>query len=174
MRKRDNYKLDIIPGIALSAFSLFYMSQISGIKAFKGLGSTPLNNHFVPWLWSGALLFLSLWLIVRGVMKYRRCKAEGKIESGASLWSALVEKREVVASFVALALYVAFMGSVGFVITTTIYVFAQILILTPKERWASNIIPAAITALIAGCLLFYIFRSTLNVLLPVGLFGFGL
>ncbi|MCR5346719.1 MAG: tripartite tricarboxylate transporter TctB family protein [Fretibacterium sp.] len=174
MKNRDNYKMDIIPGVILALFSLFYMCQIPGIKIFKGLGSTPLNNHFVPWLWSGGLLFLSVWLIVRGILKYRRVKADGVENQGASLLSALADKREVILSFIALTLYVAFMNSVGFVITTTVYVFVQILLLTPTERWSRNIVPAAITALIAGCLLFYIFRSTLNVLLPVGLFGFGL
>ena len=170
MKDRNNYKLDIVPGVVLAAFSIFYMCQISGIRVFKGLGSTPLNNHFVPWLWSGALLFLSLWLIVRGVLKYRRFGAK----EGGSLWAALMDKREVIASFIALGLYVAFMNSLGFVIATTAYVFVQILLLTPVERWGRNVVPAVVTAVVAGCLLFYIFRSTLNVLLPVGLFGFGL
>ncbi|MBQ6775957.1 MAG: tripartite tricarboxylate transporter TctB family protein [Synergistaceae bacterium] len=174
MKKRDNYKLDIVPGVVLALFALFYMSQIPGIKVFKGLGSTPLNNHFIPWLWGGALLTLSLWLIVRGILKYRRVKAEGKLSNEGSLLKSLSDEREVILSFIALIIYVAFMESVGFIIMTCVYVFAQILILTPTEKWAKNIIPALITAVITGCLLFYIFRSVLNVLLPVGMFGFGL
>ena len=174
MKNRNNYKLDIIPGVVLALFSLFYMSKIPGIKVFKGLGSTPLNNHFIPWLWGGSLLFLSLWLIVRGILNYRRLKAEGGISGEGSLFGALAEKREVIFSFIALIIYVAFMETVGFVIMTCIYVFVQILILTPVEKWAKNIVPALITAVITGCLLFYIFRSVLNVLLPVGMFGLGL
>lgn len=174
MKRDKQYKLDIIPGIVLAVFAVFYMSKISGIRVFKSLGATPLTNHFIPWLWGGSMLALSLWLIIRGIMKYRRLKIAGALPESESLFAALWEKREVIFSFIALALYVGFMESIGFVITTCIYTFVQILILTPVEKWAKNFIPALITAVITGFLLFYVFRVMLNVLLPVGMFGFGL
>ena len=75
----------------------------------------------------------------------------------------------------ALGLYVGLMGPIGFVPTTILYVFVQILVLTPGEHRKKNVLPAAITAIITGCLLFYIFRYMLNVLLPIGLLSiFGL
>ncbi|MBR1671435.1 MAG: tripartite tricarboxylate transporter TctB family protein [Fretibacterium sp.] len=174
MKKDSQYKLDIIPGVILAAFSIWYMAQVPGIRVFKSLGATPLTNHFIPYLWGSALLLLSAWLIVRGILKYRRFKARGGVSEGASLWAALADKREVIGSFIALALYVAFMDSVGFTIATIVYVFAQILILTPTARWGKNVLPAAATAVVAGFLLFYLFRVVLNVLLPVGLYGPGL
>ncbi|MBQ7577170.1 MAG: tripartite tricarboxylate transporter TctB family protein [Synergistaceae bacterium] len=174
MKRDKQYKLDIIPGIVLAVFAVFYMSKISGIRVFKSLGATPLTNHFIPWLWGGSMLALSLWLIIRGIMKYRRLKISGALPESESLFASLWEKREVIFSFIALALYVGFMESIGFVITTCIYTFVQILILTPVEKWAKNFIPALITAVITGFLLFYVFRVMLNVLLPVGMFGFGL
>lgn len=172
--KDRNYRIDIIPGLILALFSVFYMCQIPYIRVFKGLGSTPLNNHFVPWLWGGSLLFLSLWITVRGVLKYRRFKAQNEGAEGSSPPAALADKREVVASFIALALYVAFMNDLGFTLSTALYVFVQILILTPMERWQKNILPALVTGVVAGVLLFYIFRVVLNVLLPIGLYGPGL
>ena len=174
MKKDKQYKLDIIPGIILAAFAIFYMLQVPKVRVFKSLGATPLTNHFVPYLWGGAMLVLSLWLVIRGIMKYRRLKAQNAIPENEGIFAGLWEKREVIFSFIALALYVGFMESVGFVITTCIYIFIQIIILTPAEKWAKNFIPALITALVTGCLLFYIFKVMLNVLLPVGIFGFGL
>lgn len=173
--KNKQYKLDIIPGIVIAVFSIAYLAMIPQIATFTGLGSTPLTNHFVPYLWGGALLVLSLWIIARGLRKRKKYLAEGgKIEK-TSIKDALVEKREVVASFIALALYVGLMGSVGFVITTIVYVFVQILILTPREKWKKTYVPAGITAIIVGVLLFYIFRYILNVLLPIGILSvFGL
>lgn len=171
--KDRNYKIDIVPGIVLALFSIFYMFQIQDIRVFKGLGSTPLNNRFVPWLWGSTLLLLSLWITVRGFLKFCRFKARNEKSESSSLLTQLMEKREVIASFIALVLYVAFLGSVGFVIDTIVYVFVQILILTPLERWRRNVLPAAVTAVVSSCLLFYIFRVSLNVLLPVGSFGFG-
>lgn len=173
--KNKQYKMDIIPGIVIALFSIAYMSMIPGIKAFDGLGATPLTNHFVPYLWGGALLVLGIWITVRGFRKRKKFLAEGGKAEHVSFKEALMAKWEVVASFIALALYVGLMGPVGFVITTIVYVFVQILILTPREKWSKTYLPAAITALVAGCALFYIFKYLLNVLLPVGVLSvFGL
>lgn len=173
--KNKNYKQDIIPGVVLALFAIGYLAMVPGIPTFTGLGATPLTNHFIPYLWGGVLLVLSAWLIVRGLRKRKKYLAEGgKIEK-TSVKAALMEEREVIASFIALALYVALMGPVGFLITTILYVFVQILILTPRENWKKNYLPAAITAVLSGVLLFYIFRYLLNVLLPVGILSvFGL
>ena len=169
------YKLDIIPGIVLSLFAIAYLSQIHTIVEFKGLGSTPLTNRFVPYLWGCALLALSLWVLVRGLRKRKRLLDEGGELDKTSLKAVLSDKREVVFSFIALTVYVALMGSLGFVITTFAYVFAQILILTPREGWKKTYLPAAITAAVSAGLLFYVFRYLLNVLLPVGILSvFGL
>ena len=173
--KNKQYKLDIIPGIVLAVFSIAYLSMIPSIQTFTGLGSTPLTNHFIPYLWGGVVLCLSLGIIVRGLRKRKKYLAEGgKIEK-TSLKAILMEKREVVASFIALGLYVGLMGVIGFLITTVVYLFVQILILTPREKWKKNYVPAAITAVVAGVVLFFIFRYVLNVLLPVGILSvFGL
>lgn len=64
--KNKQYKLDIIPGIVIALFSIGYMAMIPSIKTFTGLGATPLTNHFVPYLWGGALLVLGLWITARG------------------------------------------------------------------------------------------------------------
>ena len=69
----------------------------------------------------------------------------------------------------ALVIYVGLMDLVGFVIMTVLYTFAQILILTPREKWKKNFVPAGIVALVAGFLLYYLFKVQLNVLLPAGI-----
>ena len=108
--KNSKYRLDIIPGTVIFIFSIWYLLNIPGIPTFTGLGATPLTNHFVPYLWGGAMLVLSLWLIVRGMKKRKAYKAEGGVTQKNSMIAALVEKREVVVSFVALGLYVGPLG----------------------------------------------------------------
>lgn len=175
MKRDSKYMQDIVPGLIIALFSLFYLSQISGIQAFVGLGSTPLDNKFVPYLWGGALLILSLWLIVRGAFKYKRFKAAGGIPQKINIGKGISDKREVIASFIALGVYYGLLELVGFVIMTILYTFVQILILTPREKWGRNVIPAGIVALITGILLYYIFKIQLSVLLPSGvLSAFGL
>ena len=163
MKKNSKYMMDIVPGVVIAVFSLLYLSQVPGIQAFEGLGSTPLDNHFVPFL------FLGLWLVGRGIVKFKRFKAAGGEAKKNSLGAAIAEKREVIASFVALVIYVGLMDLVGFVIMTVLYTFAQILILTPREKWKKNFVPAGIVALVAGFLLYYLFKVQLNVLLPAGI-----
>jgi len=173
--KNKQYKLDIIPGIVLALFSIGYLAMIPQIQTFTGMGATPLTNHFVPTLWGSVLLLLSLWIIVRGLRKRKKYLAEGGTIKKTSLKDVLIERREVAASFISLVIYVALMGVVGFAPMTIVYVFVQILILTPRENWKKNYVPAAITAVISGVLLFYIFKYLLNVLLPVGILSvFGL
>ena len=105
-------------------------------------------------------------LFSRGFRKRKKYLAEGGTIVKTSLKDALMEKREVVASFIALTLYVGLMGLVGFAPMTILYVFVQIMILTPKDKWKKIMVPAIITAVISGVVLFYIFRYLLNVLLP--------
>ncbi|MCI8909512.1 MAG: tripartite tricarboxylate transporter TctB family protein [Oscillibacter sp.] len=173
--KNKQYRLDIIPGIVLALFSIGYLAMIPQIQTFDGMGATPLTNHFIPTLWGSVLLLLSLWIVVRGLRKRKKFLEEGGKVEKTSFRDALMEKREVAASFLSLTIYVALMGVVGFAPMTVLYVFVQILILTPREKWKKNIVPALVTAVITGCVLFYIFRYMLNVLLPIGILSvFGL
>ncbi len=175
MNKNSKYMMDILPGIVIALFSLWYISMVPGIKTFTGMGSTPLTNHFVPYLWGGALLVLALWIIIRGFRKRAAyVKEGGKIEK-FDLKAGFDEKREVIISFIILTVYVALMGPVGFVPMTVLYLFAQILILTPMGDWKKTYIPALIIAVVCSVLFYYLFRYKLNVLLPQGILkNFGL
>lgn len=175
MKKHSNYRLDIIPGVVIALFSLWYMSMIPGIQTFTGMGSTPLTNHFVPYLWGGALLVLAAWLIIRGLRKRAAfIKTGGKLEK-FDLKAGIYDKKEVIQSFALLALYVALMGPVGFVPCTAVYLFFQIIVLTPKANWKKTYLPAVICSLICACLFYYLFRYQLNVLLPQGILkSFGI
>ena len=175
MKKYSNYRVDIVPGVVIALISLLYISMIPGIQSFTGMGSTPLTNHFVPYLWGFSMLILGLWVAVRGFRKRAAfIKAGGKIEK-FDLGKAVNEKLEVIASFAALTVYVALMNTVGFVPMTIIYLFVQILILTPKHDWKKTYVPALIVGIVCSILLYYVFRYHLNVLLPQGILkGFGL
>ncbi len=169
MKKNSNYRLDIVPGIVIALFALAYLLMVPTIQTFTGLGSTPLTNHFVPYLWGGFLLFLGLYVAFRGFRKRAAfIKAGGKV-TPFDLRKAIDEKREVIGSFVILTIYVALMDAVGFVPMTIIYLFFQILVLTPKHEWKKAYVPALIVGVVCAVVLYYIFRYHLNVLLPSGI-----
>lgn len=166
------YKKNLIPGVVLAAFSIAYLACSGQIQPFKGLGSTPLDNRFVPRLWGSILLLLSVILVIRGVRQRKQEleKNGGKISSGTNLVELCKENREVLLSFVFLAVYTALMEPVGFLISTALYVYAETVILTRPEK--KNYVTPAIVAIVAAVAIDLVFVRFLNVLLPTGIFGF--
>ena len=59
---------------------------------------------------------------------------------------------------------------VGFIISTMVYLFLQILVLTPPER--KNVPLAGIIAVVASIAVYALFTYAINSPLPKGLFGF--
>lgn len=63
-------------------------------------------------------------------------------------------------------------SSVGFVISSIVYLFVQILILTPKEkRIPKGIALYAVLSVVFCAVVYVIFRFGLNVMLPAGILG---
>ena len=123
---------DLLTGIVAAAFSAFYLMQTSGIKIFGG-ATAGVTAQTIPRLWGGALLALSLVLILRSILTMRKSKAEETAEKKGIL-AALKERREVVFTFVLLILYAALMKPVGFIIMSILYVYLQVWVLTPPEK----------------------------------------
>ncbi|MDD2957220.1 MAG: tripartite tricarboxylate transporter TctB family protein [Lachnospiraceae bacterium] len=166
------YKKNLIPGIILAAFSVAYLGCSAMITPFTGPGATPLDNRAVPWLWGGLLLLLSVILIVRGI-KERKAYMETagkKIQSGRNLLEICKENKEVLCSFVFLAIYVALMEPAGFLISTALYVYAETVILTRPEK--RNYVIPIIVAIVTAVAIDFVFVRLLNVLLPTGIIGF--
>ncbi len=165
------YKKNLIPGIVLTIFSIIYLVLTSQIKKFSGLGSDPLGARAIPYLWGISLLVLSLILVVRGIKQRNLAiKNNTLVKSELNFTGIIKENREIVLTFVSLAVYIALLEPVGFLIMTAVYLFVQTLILTPKEK--RNYIVTLITSIVIAVALDYVFVCLLNVLLPLGIFGF--
>lgn len=166
------YRTNLAAGGALSLFAVCYLYLSFGIKPFEGIGATPLDAAFIPRLWGTALLVLSLSLIVRG-FRARNAefgKGEGKKKEKFSLREFYTKNGEVILTFASIAVYTALLGPVGFVITSALYVFFQIMILSPPgER---NYKTAAVIAIVSSAAVDYLFVVLLSVLLPTGILGF--
>ncbi len=165
------YKKNLIPGIVLTIFSIIYLVLTSQIKKFSGLGSDPLGARAIPYLSVISLLVLSLILVVRGIKQRNLAiKNNTLVKSELNFTGMIKENREIVLTFVSLAVYIALLEPVGFLIMTAVYLFVQTLILTPKEK--RNYIVTLITSIVIAVALDYVFVCLLNVLLPLGIFGF--
>ncbi len=161
------YKKELVPGIVLTVIAVLYLFFTTQIQPFTGLGSTPLTNRFMPFFWGTCLLILSVMLIIRGIRMRKKELAAGKTATSATTVSFWDNYKEVVLSFILLAIYIALLESVGFIIMTALYVFAEILVLTEKSK--RNFLVSAIVAVVVAFVLYFIFVKSLNVLLPGGI-----
>lgn len=69
-----------------------------------------------------------------------------------------------------LGVYVMIFNRIGFIISSAIYLFFQILVLAPKEK--RNIPAFSITAAVTPVFIYAVFVYAINMPLPKGIFGF--
>lgn len=159
---------DLVTGVIAAVFSAFYLMQTSGIKVFGG-ATAGVTAQTIPRLWGGALLALSLVLILRSILTMRKSKAEETTEKKGIL-AALKERREVVFTFVLLILYAALMKPVGFIIMSILYVYLQVWVLTPPEKRTKRMHTiAGVLAVFFSVSLYFVFTKYLMVMLPPGI-----
>ena len=162
-------KSDLITGIIAAAFSVFYLFQTTTIKIFGG-ATGGVNARTVPEIWGGCLLILSIILIVRSIYGMAKAKKNPTLPEQGNFIKNLIDKREVVYTFALLIGYAALMKPVGFIITSIIYVFLQILILTPIKKRSRKVMGiAAVMAVTFSTVLYYVFTKYFMVLLPPGI-----
>ncbi len=167
---KPKYKMNMFAGGLLFAFGLAYFILSWQIPNFKGLGAPPIDAKFVPRLWGGLLMLLSAIVFVRGLLEFLRLKKEGKLVKGSeSVVAKMIDTREVILTFVCLLVYIWLLKPVGFIIMSALYIFAEAMILTPKEKRKPLI--AAIVGIVAAVFVDYAFVNLLHVLLPAGILG---
>lgn len=157
----NNKKIDLIAGIVLALFSIWYYVASMGIKVFAGFGKSMLSSATMPKVWAVCMFLLAMALIVRSL------RFKGKTRAAEAATEGFFSKnREVFATFGALFLYVASMNYVGFIISSAVYVFLQTVILMPKAK--RNYKVAALIGVVSAPVLYYFFVYCLAVLLPSG------
>ena len=77
--------------------------------------------------------------------------------------------REVILSFLFLLIYILLLQPVGFIIMSALFIFAEAMVLTPKEKRKPLI--AAIVCIVAAVIVDFAFVNLLHVLLPAGILG---
>lgn len=155
---------DFITGIILAVLAIWYFVQAQSIRIFAGMGKSVINSQTMPKVWAVCLLLLACCLISRPFRK--SFKDTAKKGEKQTLAQVLKNSWEVIATFVALFVYALLLTHFGFIISTALYIFAQTLILAPKEKRSYP--GAAIIGVIAAFATYYIFVYWLDVLLPAG------
>lgn len=165
-----SFSRDRITGILLSVFSLLYLFFSRDIKVFRGSGATPLTSAFIPRFWGTCLLILGLMLVFRGEFRRSGEEKAARPQAVTGLKSWIQDNREVVLTFVFIGIYSALLSSVGFTVMSALFIFAQILVLTPPGK--RRPVPALLVGIFFAVFIDFVFVKLIGVLLPKGILGF--
>ena len=146
----------IITSILFLAFSIV---MIVFARQYKPMMKNDLGSGFFPMVVGIAMAALS---VLRLILAIREKKGEVK-KSGDDLMGGL-------ATIILIGGYCIAFNPIGFIISTMVYLFLQILVLTPKEKrsW-----PITIAISVIAPIAFYVlFVYAINTPLPKGLLSF--
>ena len=154
---------DLILGIVMLLFSGFYLFNARQIKTRPKLTPSYASAQIMPTLLGVLLAILSVVCIVQGI---RQLKTAGDTETSA-------KKKDrgdimaVVFTFAVIIGYIIVLPTLGFILSTILYLFLQMIILAPAAK--RNYVLFAIVAVVFTALVFVAFRIGLQQLLPRGI-----
>ena len=151
---------DKLKGIITSIlFLAFSVVMIVFAMQYKPMMKNDLGSGFFPMVVGIAMAALSL---LRLILALREKKKEAK-KSGDDVLGGL-------ATIILIGGYCIAFSPVGFIISSIIYLFLQILVLTPKEKRNWIVIP--IISVVAPIAFYALFVYAINTPLPKGLLSF--
>lgn len=152
---------DIIIGVVGFALSVFYLIYAMQIKTRPKLTPSYASARIMPTLLGVLLAILSLVLIAQGVKK-KKLYDGGEVEKTDH-----ADNIAVILTFSVIIGYIIVMPMLGFILSTAIYLFLQMLILAPPDK--RNVPLFAIVAVGFTAIVFVAFRVGLQQLLPRGI-----
>lgn len=143
-----------------------------GIEVKAQNGDT--GSAFFPIVVGSGLVILALVYLGMALVSLKKQAALGIAEEAQTALTD-EEKQEnkistfkLIASFAILVIYVALLSSVGFIITSIVYLFLQMLIMA-EDRSKKQIIKIVIAAIVAPFIINFIFTNWFSLMLPQGL-----
>lgn len=157
---------DIQSGILLLLVSgVMFVATLS----FKKMTTTQIGPAFMPQVISILIALVSLAVIYEG---YKKVKAGKEVDSSIKNDDAEgtdkgVSYKPVIVSFILMAFYVVIMPVIGFLITTAVFMFIQMMVLSSKleRRW----LLFAVVSVVSSVIIYYVFRNVFYIMLPSGL-----
>ena len=149
---------DLIMGAVMLALSVFYLIFTQQIKTRPKLTPPYAGARVIPGLLSVILAVLSVILIVQG---WRKLKAPQEAEEKGADVLAVAE------TFAVIIGYTVLLQPAGFILSTVIYLFAQMMVLAPADK--RNPVLFIIVSVAFTAFVFVAFRIGLQQLLPRGI-----
>ena len=149
---------DTFSAIILGAFAVFLHLNAQGITSRFKMG---VDSGFFPEIISGILFVLALAIAVLSLLAADDAKAgNDKKQAGFS--------PRAMGTIAALAGAILAMPILGFILTATLFLFLQIILLTQKGNLKYG--TSFVLSIIISCVVFLTFTKGFNLILPTGVF----
>lgn len=158
---------ETILGILMVAFALFYLVSASAIETGTAV---KVNARAFPYGLGLLIAFLGLVQIRAGLRVGAAIARKNARDGVAPVAVSAAEWRHVfpvVGIFIIIIAYILFLESAGFVVATSLCIFLQILLLTPKG--GKRFLLSAFVAVASSVIIYVAFRKGLDLSLPEGL-----
>ena len=158
---------DIIVGVffMLLSAAMLVMAKMLPKSTVMDIGPDfmPMCIGVMTFVLAAALVFLN----IKNMKIYvAQAEAEGPEKA---------DYKRVLTSFIIIMVYVFVLKSVGFIISTLVYLPVQMFILAPEERRGKkDVIQLLITDVLFTFVVFFLFRYGFKIVLPAGIFTINL
>ena len=158
---------DIIVGVffMLLSAAMLVMAKMLPKSTVMDIGPDfmPMFICVMTFVLAAALVFLN----IKNMKIYvAQAEAEGPEKA---------DYKRVLTSFIIILVYVFVLKSVGFIISTLVYLPVQMFILAPEERRGKkNVIQLLLTDVLFTFVVFFLFRYGFKIVLPAGIFTINL
>lgn len=162
---------DIFASAFFIVFSIvMYIASNSIIK----LTVSKIGADFVPKLVAIGMLILSVFYLIQAIKQQVRVNREGNTNAPTETDIDGKEKKKisplsVLATVGLLVLYIALLPFIGFLITTTVYLFFQMYLLADKTE--RRIPLFVIISVVTSIFIYFIFKYVFYLMLPSGILG---
>lgn len=183
----DSRRKDIYSSVFFIVLAVAYYFQTYNIRSYKSFDVTVLTSANIPRVLAVILLVLSIIQIVsclkvkekntisnseEGTLKKEET-AELDIEKELKIAQKNEENekydiKDIIFTVVFLIAYLLVMDSLGFVISTFLYMVAQITLMTRKAERKKKILFCIVLSAVSSFLIFYLFNDVLGMILPIG------
>ena len=159
---------DLVSG---SLLLLFSAAVFIGAQSVKTLAVSSIGSGFFPSVVSVLLAITSIFIIIGGIAQARKPDKTTDKEKAAGGKPAEDKPRVwgVIGTFALMAFYAVLLPKLGFLITTTVYLFVQINILSPRESRKQFLF--GIISVVTSVVIYYTFVLVFHLMLPAGILG---
>jgi putative tricarboxylic transport membrane protein len=143
-------------------------------NSIKKLTVSKIGADFAPKLVAIAIFILSIFYLINSVKQLKGSTTEKAIEMDTGAKKDQEGKKKVsplsvIGTMGLLGLYITLLPIIGFLITTVVYLFAQMYLLADKKE--RKIPLFLVTSVITSVFVYFIFKSVFFLMLPAGILG---